>query len=198
MPRKKEYNREEVLMKATAVFREKGFEGASMQDLVAATGLNRFGMYEAFENKDGLFKACLQSFLDNLNCTLFGDLRDNPRGLPSIHAFYERLTEVIVSGKNMTGCLVLNTAIDSPCRDQAIVDMVQGQYKKEQILFQTNLDIAKEEGDIAPDSDTKALAQYLVGINHALMVLHRISTPIEDIKKFISTAFKTLGSSVSA
>lgn len=198
MPRKKEYNREEVLMKAIAVFWEKGFEGASMQDLVSATGLNRFGMYEAFENKEGLFKACLEAFLNNMNCMLFGDLRDNPRGLPSIQAFYERLTEVVASGKDMKGCLILNTAIDCPCRDKAIVNMIQNQYKKSEELFRTNLDIAKNQGDIAPDSDTTALAQYLVGINHALMVMHRISTPIEEMKKFIQTAFKTINSSVNA
>jgi TetR/AcrR family transcriptional repressor of nem operon len=155
-------------------------------------------MYQEFESKEGLFQASLQSFLDNMNCLLFGDLKDTPQGLSSIYAFYERLLALMASGEKMKGCLVLNTAIDSPCRDHNIVEMVQRQYKKAQDLFRANLDIAKTQGDIDSDTDTNAIALYLVGINHALSVMHRLDTPIAEIEKFLNTALKTINPIVTA
>ncbi len=192
MPRKKEYDREEVLQKATAVFWEKGFEGTSMKDLVAATGLNRFSMYDAFENKEGLFKEVLRFYMSQMEDQLFVDMRDNAQGLASIYAFYDRLLELIDSGGNMTGCLVLNTAVDCPCREKVIMEMVQDQYRKSQDLLEACLQLAKNKGEISSDADPGALAQYLVGINHAMMVMQRIHTPIEETRSFLDTALKNL------
>ena len=62
MPRQKEYNRDQVLDAAMKVFWVKGFEGTSIQDLVQATGLNRFGMYQAFGSKQGLFLEALDRY----------------------------------------------------------------------------------------------------------------------------------------
>ena len=47
MPRVEEFNREEVIGRAVEVFWDKGYHGASMQDLVDATGLNRSSIYTA-------------------------------------------------------------------------------------------------------------------------------------------------------
>ena len=44
----------EILHHATAVFSEKGFEGASMRDLSRATGMSLAGLYHYFESKDRL------------------------------------------------------------------------------------------------------------------------------------------------
>ena len=48
---------------ATAVFAERGFAGASVDDLVRATGVNRASLYGVFGSKDGLFQRCLTEAL---------------------------------------------------------------------------------------------------------------------------------------
>jgi hypothetical protein len=76
--------------------------------------------------------------------------------------------------------------------------MVHRQYKRAQALFKECLEVARAKGEIAPESDTEALAQYLVGVNHAIMVMHRISTPIEQTRKFLDTALQNLNPLVTA
>jgi TetR/AcrR family transcriptional regulator, cholesterol catabolism regulator len=44
----------EILAHATEVFREKGYEGASMRDLSRATGMSLAGLYYYFESKERL------------------------------------------------------------------------------------------------------------------------------------------------
>ena len=53
----------EVIGSATAVFAERGFAGASVDDLVRATGVNRASLYGVFGSKDGLFQRCLTEAL---------------------------------------------------------------------------------------------------------------------------------------
>ena len=55
MARPREFDEDEVLEKALAVFWAKGFEGATVDDLEQATGLGRGSLYGAFGGKHELF-----------------------------------------------------------------------------------------------------------------------------------------------
>jgi TetR/AcrR family transcriptional repressor of nem operon len=55
MPWEKSFNEETALEKAMQVFWEKGFEPASIADLLEGTGLNRGSLYNAFGGKQQLF-----------------------------------------------------------------------------------------------------------------------------------------------
>lgn len=60
MGRPRSFDEAEVLIAATTVFQRLGYEGTSIDDLVAATGLHRGSLYKAFASKRGLFLACLR------------------------------------------------------------------------------------------------------------------------------------------
>src|SRR5690242_627564 len=70
MPKKKQFDETEVLMKAKDLFSEKGYNGTSMDDLVQATGLSRSSIYDTFGDKHGLFLKSLNFY----RCSEQGDL----------------------------------------------------------------------------------------------------------------------------
>ena len=49
-----ERTREHILEQAAGLFNRKGFAGASMSDVMAATGLQKGGIYRHFESKEAL------------------------------------------------------------------------------------------------------------------------------------------------
>ena len=67
MGRRRTFIESEVIGSATAVFAERGFAGASVDDLVRATGVNRASLYGVFGSKDGLFQRCLTEALAALS-----------------------------------------------------------------------------------------------------------------------------------
>ena len=67
MGRRRTFIESEAIGSATAVFAERGFAGASMDDLVRATGVNRASLYGVFGSKDGLFQRCLSEALAALS-----------------------------------------------------------------------------------------------------------------------------------
>src|SRR5262249_56783848 len=52
--KKGEATRREIIEKAAPIFNQKGFEGASLSDLMKATGLEKGGIYRHFESKEQL------------------------------------------------------------------------------------------------------------------------------------------------
>ena len=69
MGRRRTFIESEAISSATAVFAERGFAGASVDDLVRATGVNRTSLYGVFGSKDGLFQRCLTETLAALSPT---------------------------------------------------------------------------------------------------------------------------------
>ena len=67
MGRRRTFIENEAIDSATAVFAERGFAGASVDDLVRATGVNRASLYGVFGSKDGLFQRCLTEALAALS-----------------------------------------------------------------------------------------------------------------------------------
>jgi AcrR family transcriptional regulator len=57
--RKGDETREKILMRAARLFNEKGYFGASLADLMEATGLKKGGLYNHFESKE---KLALEAF----------------------------------------------------------------------------------------------------------------------------------------
>jgi AcrR family transcriptional regulator len=61
---KRETRKQEILAAATAVFAQKGFAGASMDDIVQASGISKGGLYWHFKSKDDLIAAILSQFFN--------------------------------------------------------------------------------------------------------------------------------------
>ena len=110
MGRKKSYDREEVAESALQMFWEKGFERTSLRDLEAATGVNRFGLYDSFKDKQGLFEECIEHYCSN-NEVMFDDLVE--RGLEGLLGLIERFALPDPKDKNChNGCLVVTALLE--------------------------------------------------------------------------------------
>ncbi len=69
MARPREFDEGEVLNRALATFWEHGYEGTSIDDLVAATGLGRASLYGALGDKEQIFAPSARSLLrENGRC----------------------------------------------------------------------------------------------------------------------------------
>jgi AcrR family transcriptional regulator len=69
--RQHRFDLEDVLSKALAMFLELGFLGSSISQLTEAMGIARPSLYQAFGNKEGLFRAAMKLHHHRrLNCVL--------------------------------------------------------------------------------------------------------------------------------
>lgn len=66
MGRPRTFNEPDAVRAASDVFARRGYAGASVEELVRATGVVRASLYAAFGSKDGLFRRCLEAALADL------------------------------------------------------------------------------------------------------------------------------------
>lgn len=66
MARPKSFDPDTVLAKAMGVFWEKGYESASISDLTAAMGINRFSLYDTFGDKHELYLKALDAYSERV------------------------------------------------------------------------------------------------------------------------------------
>ncbi|HXQ62346.1 MAG TPA: TetR/AcrR family transcriptional regulator [Acidimicrobiales bacterium] len=94
--RRRQQTREYLLEAAARVFAERGFHGASLDQVAAAAGFTKGAVYSNFKNKEDLFLALLEASrereMDALNATL--EASDTPPGarLPDFVTFIEDQT----------------------------------------------------------------------------------------------------------
>lgn len=196
MPRKKEYDREKVLDKAMSVFWKKGYEGTSIQDLVDATHLNRFGMYEEFGSKKGLFYEALDKYCEEVIGGVYRALEDPPQDLSSIRNFFESVRDHMGYGKGPRGCFIANTAIEAMLLGPRALKRIQKCWDRLENAFAVCLRNSQTKGDIAPDVDVETLAQYLVGVTQGFALVGRSGVRPERLQSMASTTIEHLSSLV--
>ncbi|MFV1990443.1 MAG: hypothetical protein ACC652_06860, partial [Acidimicrobiales bacterium] len=70
----------------------------------------------AFDGKEGLFRAAVESYVDGVEDVLVGPLRDGTGGLDDLLAFTDRQREPLTDPDLPSGCLIINAMVtgDAP------------------------------------------------------------------------------------
>src|SRR5271170_5319725 len=103
MGRKRLFSRESVLDKAIPVFWAKGYADTSLQDLEQATGVNKSGLYTEFKDKEDLFLASLERYVQTRGAEV---LTAQPLGWGNIERF---LRLGFGCDDNQRGCFAVNS-----------------------------------------------------------------------------------------
>jgi TetR/AcrR family transcriptional repressor of nem operon len=125
---KGERTRQQLIEKAAGLFNQRGYEATSIADVMAATGLQKGGVYRHFDSKEELTLAAFDYAVGVMRERFSNALRDvsSPRDkLLAIVKVYERIpTDPPVPG----GCPMLNAAVEADdsnpvLRQRAVVTM---------------------------------------------------------------------------
>src|SRR4029077_15976770 len=106
MARQKEFNRDEVLHKAMEVFWTRGYEGASIQDLVKHMGINRQSIYDTFGDKHTLFLQALDRYREIQTRKVFVVLERPSSMKRNLRQSFEEPVARSLSAEGRRGCLV--------------------------------------------------------------------------------------------
>ena len=113
MGRTQTFDTAEAISAARDVFWDRGFEGTSLPDLEAATGLSRSSLYHAFTSKRGLFNAAVQDYLDTIIRPRLRILISEPIPTDAVPRYFSGLIqaiETLPADSPRLGCLLVNSA----------------------------------------------------------------------------------------
>ena len=172
MPWEKSFDEETALEKAMQVFWEKGFEPASISDLLEGTGLNRGSLYNAFGGKQQLFvKALLKYDRDRQAMLAKLEALDNPK--KAIATFFDTTVAKTAADQDHKGCFLFNTALEISTHDEEVSEIVTNGVREIEAFFRRSIEVGQARGDMPKGLDPEATAKALLALIVAIRVLGR-------------------------
>ncbi len=192
MVRTREFDPETALSKAVDLFSSRGYSDTSMDDIVRATGVSRYGLYGTFGNKRELFEQALERYADSMGRQSYLRLLEPDASLAHIRAIFdERIAAMCNSGENR-GCMLCHTAMELAPHDPEIKGVLQRFLKRMSKAFAIGLETAKENGEVKNDLDTQAAGDFLTGAIFGLAVLARSGFPRTTLDSFVDNTMASL------
>lgn len=169
MGRRREFNEDEALEAALFVFWQKGYEGASFEDLSTATGVARPGLYAAFGNKEGLFLKAVDFYCARYLGFMSAALEE-PTSLKVVERILRGSLELHTMDPDHLGCLGLNGALACSDAGESIRLELVRRRESSQSELKRRLDRAQKESDLPSTVNAAALASYVMAVSQGMAV----------------------------
>lgn len=192
MVRTRAFNPSDALGKAVELFSSQGYSDTSMDDLVKATGVSRYGIYSTFGNKRELFEKALERYADRMGRKSFLRLLEPQASLVHIRQIFDERIEAMSASGESTGCMLCHTAMELAPQDREIEEVLQRFMKRMSKTFAVGLEAAKEKGEVRQSLDTAAAGEFLTGSLFGLAVLARSGFPRETLERFVDSTLSSL------
>lgn len=105
---------------AVLVFWSKGYEGASLDDLTKAMGINRPSLYAQFGNKHGLFLTAIDRYVDTISRPQSVPLMEEKDIVNAVSGYYREIIETVTGEDRPQGCLIASVATEIAERDEDV------------------------------------------------------------------------------
>lgn len=182
--RPREFDEDEVLESLVHLFWTKGFESASLSDIVEAAGLNKSSIYNSFGSKQELFYRVLDRYLDQRAGLL--DQCSPEGGLDTIVELLEMMRLEITEVMPGRGCLVVNATTELGLREEQAQQVANRYRAMMRGAIEPALRRAAEDGEIAADL-VDVYADSFVGLAVSISVASRSGASDDDLNRMVDS-----------
>jgi TetR/AcrR family transcriptional repressor of nem operon len=191
----REFSVEAAAQQAMEVFWSRGYNGASTRDLERTMGIGAGSLYAAFGNKDGLFVAALDRYIEQ-----FAPLRQALResvaaGTPVKDALREwfRVVRERISADSHHGCLAVKAAMERGGQDPEVAARVHRLFTGLEAALIEVIARGQERGEITSDRTPQDLARFLVMALNGLRLLRLVHPDRDAADAALEVALGCLG-----
>jgi AcrR family transcriptional regulator len=178
----RQFDDEEVIATALDVFWRKGLHDATMQDLAAATGVQRGSLYNAYGDKEAIFLRAFDQYTEEFLETAANALAEGDAAA-RLKNFFNVIIVNMTSGLPPRGCLTTRTALDAAMSSTAVRQRVQGLLGGLEQLVSKAIRTAPGKR-LAIDANR--LARVVVTFTRGLAVMERAGYSRKQLKEAAS------------
>jgi AcrR family transcriptional regulator len=171
---KGERTRQRIVELAAPVFNRQGYAGASLRDLIGATGLEKGGIYNHFGSKEQLaleaYDYAMSRVTESLARSQEGATDAVDRLTRMIQAFARNARRPSIDG----GCPMMNTAIEADDTNSELRDRARESMTLWHRLVGRIVKDGKADGTLVADVDPNALASTITASLEGALMLARL------------------------
>jgi TetR/AcrR family transcriptional repressor of nem operon len=190
--RPRQFDEDDVLDALVQLFWDRGFEAASLNDIVAAANLNRSSLYNAFGSKDQVFFAAVDRYLADRSAML-DEVLGREGGLELVGEFLGMLRTRFTAEGGCRGCLAVNALTELGMRDERVAGVAERYRYQLSSGLQRPLDWAAARGEIDRGL-VEAYVDMLVAFCVSLAVAARSGAAPDELERQIDSMERLVGS----
>lgn len=191
MPRPKSFDPDTVLAKAMGVFWEKGYDAASITDLTAAMGINRFSLYDTFGDKHTLYLKALDFYNERFVEPMIEKINEI-NTMAGIEGFFNELIDYQNSCSGKTCCMMQKASVSMALDDPGAKERVECARGRIHAAFHDALERVRTSGKLRADLDLTDTAWLMLIVQGGLISFASSPIPAEAAKSAIRTLLSDL------
>jgi AcrR family transcriptional regulator len=191
--RPRAYQPEVALAKALDLFRKDGFAATSLDDLSAATGMNRPSLYGAFGDKRELYIKSYARYRADARAAMQEIFRKELPIRERLERIFEVALDIYLSGDaGPRGCFTVMTAASEAVADPEIRALVLEGFSELDKAFAVCFRLAKEKGELTNSADPVVLAQLASATIHTIAIRARARVPRKELEAIVKGSINVM------
>jgi TetR/AcrR family transcriptional regulator, transcriptional repressor for nem operon len=166
--------RENIIRQAAALFNQQGFAGASMSDIMQATGLQKGGIYRHFESKEALALEAFDYAVAQMAGRFTAALEGRENAVDRLHAVVDVFARLHDDPPVPGGCPMLNTAVECDDGNPALRGRARTAMDGLRTLIRQTVRKGIPRGEVRADVDGDELATLLISTLEGGVAISRL------------------------
>jgi len=183
--RPRQYDRDEVLDEAVAVFSSRGYAATTLDELGTAMGMNRPSIYNAFGDKEAVYRHALAHFVAQMHRDVSGQLLDEPNLERALVKFYTKALDVYFGSAPAPGCLVFCTAPAEAIQSPGVRSIVRQLIAELDALLERKFADAQRNGSWPRELDPRGAAKLAQAMLHSIALRVRAGESRRSLARFV-------------
>lgn len=169
---KGESTRQKIIEQAAPLFNRLGYAGCSMQEIMAATGLEKGGLYRHFSSKEELAQEVFRYSLSRVMDVRWKGIEAVEGAVDKLRLMVRRFVQMqsIIPG----GCPVMNTAIDADDGNPALRKLVQKAIQEWKDKIGCIVLAGIERGEIRASVEPRSIANIMIAAMEGALMISRL------------------------
>jgi AcrR family transcriptional regulator len=175
------------------VFWEKGYEGASLEDLLTAMELTSPpSFYAAFGSKERLFSEAVELYAKTIGSRPIEALEAGPTAREGVEAMLREAVDIYCGPNTPPGCLVILGAVNCAPANKSLQDDMRGHRLRVPEVIRARLQRAVAEGDVPKGTDLEPLVSFYTTFLLGLPIRARDGASREALLAGVTAAMAAL------
>lgn len=192
MPRQKDFDEAVVLDRAVNLFWDKGFNGASMQEVVDRLGISRSSLYDTFGDKRQLFIKSLHRYQQQQGGAWMAKAEQSNATLPFLREMFETAIREIAHDTQSKGCFMVNAAVELAPHDPEVAQIVDNNRCQMENTIAALIRKGQLNGEISTKRDAMQLSRFLFHVFSSIRLAAKSEVELDELKDIVEVAFSVL------
>lgn len=170
------------------LFWERGFEGTSFDELIAAMGISPSSFYNSFGSKERLYQEATETYLAIAGEWFLRELNADTDARSAFHNVLLSAAREFTREGTPSGCMISLAGTHLPPSLNSVRDMMARHRQLGQAAMEVRIQRGIARGDVPPDTNAATLAAFYAAFSRGMAVLARDGACREQLAAIVEIA----------